>query len=167
MELKITFWQYLLFLSATIPLTINSAEQNIFCPAPCTCATKEAEILRLYVQCYDLILSEAPTSANSSFMYSLDLSFNKILVLYSYFFTAYDNVTILLLRNSKIENINARAFHSLQHLESIDLSYNAFISILLNLFIQNRKLQHVSLRNNLLVTLVEDVPILTSSSLLN
>jgi hypothetical protein len=166
MELEIMIWKYLLFLSATIPLTVNSTER-IFCPAQCTCDTKEAEVLRLNVQCHNLILSEAPTSANSSFVYSPDLSFNKILFLYSYFFEAYDNVTILLLRNSKIESIYARAFHSLQHLEIIDLSYNAFVSIPPNLFIQNPKLQRVSLRNNLLVTLQPEVPILTSSTLLH
>jgi len=161
------FWLYFWFLLATILPPVYSIEHNTFCPAQCTCETKEAEVLRLHVQCHNLTLSEAPTSANSSLVYSLDLSFNKILVLYSYVFQAYDNVAILLLTNSKIANINARAFHSLQHLECIDLSYNAFVSIPPKLFIQNRKLQRVSLRNNLLVTLQADFPILIISSLLH
>jgi Leucine-rich repeat (LRR) protein len=166
MELKTFFWLHFWFLSATILLPVYSVEY-ISCPANCTCVTKEEKYLRLYVQCHDLTLDVAPISTNSSLVHVLDLSRNGIKVLSSCFLKGYDNVVILFLKNSKIESIKSLAFHSLQHLESIDLSYNSFALVPPNLFINNRKLKHVSLSNNELTMLKEDVPILKSSSLLH
>jgi len=51
MKLKMTFWLHFWFVSVTMPLPVNSVEQNIFCPAQCIGVTTEAEDLRLHVQC--------------------------------------------------------------------------------------------------------------------
>jgi len=165
MELRTMFWLHFWLLSAAI-LRIVSRVEHIFvlCHTPVTPRKERFSDYMSNVTIWSTL--KIPHMQIPHFVYSLDQSFNKILFLYLYFFEAYD-ISILLLRNSNIGSINSRAFHSLHHLLNVDLSYNAFISIPTKLFIQNRKLHRLSLCNNMLITLQEDVPILTSSSILH
>ena len=97
----------------------------------------------------------------------MDLSCKCIKKVWADFFEGCNTLSVLIMKECNIETIDVAAFHSLNNLETIDVSHNYLASIPPNLFTQNPRLKEVSLSHNPLTMLQYDSPILVSSSLLH
>ncbi|XP_069699356.1 leucine-rich repeat-containing protein 38-like [Periplaneta americana] len=143
-----------------------TGEQDL-CPSLCSCNAKEAELPALEVDCRHQDLTQIPTSASTSLVVSLDLSYNSFNKLESHSIKYYFNVHTLLLKNARIRKIDLTAFQQLGRLTTIDLSNNFLAYIFSDMFAENPNLKSVSLRNNPLSMMPDNIPILISASLVH
>lgn len=108
-------------------------------------------------------LISLPAVSPGHLVHTLDLSHNNLHKLHNSSFHPYPNLTQLILSSDNIMRIEVETFSSLKGLRKVDLSYNSLIFIHPNIFLQNTKLETLSLQGNPLHTL--HTPFLIAMSL--
>jgi hypothetical protein len=131
------------------------------CPESCKCSSKD-RFSAVDVQCGDQKLTSVPQIIGNDMLVSiLNLSFNTLKDLKEDALKGYESTEYLYLQYCKLESIDEIAFWGVKNLTVVDLSNNRLLAIPANVFRENYLLDKLILRNNDLLGVDPNTPLLT------